>query len=229
MLILNKVEITLPNSISEISEIIIRDNGLGMTLTPCQKKYLTTGYDTRGGNPEASSTEKLRFLMCRKGIGKFAGLGIAKVIVVETISKETGEKTQFTLDINKIKSDDYIGKRIELEDVIYDGPNEAMKAEHGTTITLKSLNIERTPSESVFLRGLSRRFILNQQVDNFAIKVNGHDLPDIEGLENAEFIFPRDYKPEELYTHLILLDEGWGEEVLSDEKKLNGELFLIMK
>lgn len=214
------VEVILPSSISQTSEIIIKDNGLGMTFEACQRKYLTTGYDTRGGNPEAKSLEKHRFLMGRKGIGKFAGFGIAKIIIVETISKATGEKTKFTLDLNKIRSDDYIGKRIELENVIFEEPNEERKSQHGTTIILKSLNIERTPSESVFLRGLSRRFLINQQADNFAITVNGIDLPDIEGLENAEFVFPRDYKPTELYPSLTLLEEGWGEEVLSDGKKI---------
>jgi hypothetical protein len=214
------VEIMLPTSITETSEIIIKDNGLGMTFEACQKKYLTTGYDARGGNPEAKSSEKHRFLMGRKGIGKFAGFGIAKIIKIETISKETGEKTIFSLDLNKIRSEKYIGKRIELEDVIFEEPDPDKKSEHGTTITLKSLNIDRAPSISVFLRGLSKRFLINQQADNFLIKVNDVDLPDKEGLENAELVFPRDYKENEKYPSLNLIEDGWGEETLSDGNKI---------
>lgn len=214
------IKITLPLNIDLTSEIVIKDDGNGMTLEACQKRYLTTGYDTRGGNPEAKSPEKKRFLMGRKGIGKFAGFGIAKVINVETISRQTGEKTSFTLDIDKIRSDEYIGQRIALKNVIYEKPNEARKANHGTIITLKSLNLDKTPSQSVFLRGLSRRFILNQQVDNFSIEVNGTPLPDNEGLANAELVFPRDYKENEIYPTLTLLEDGWGEETLSDGNKI---------
>ena len=52
--------------------------------------------------PERSQSKNRRILG-RKGIGKFAGFGIARVIQVETVSAQNGEKTVFEMDIDKIR------------------------------------------------------------------------------------------------------------------------------
>lgn len=96
-----EVKITLPTH--DDFSITIQDNGIGMTLEECQNKFLTVGYDKRKNNAKTLSRDLKRPLMGRKGIGKFAGFGIASVITVTTISKDTGEKTSFVLDIDKIR------------------------------------------------------------------------------------------------------------------------------
>ncbi len=134
-----EVNITLPTH--ENRTIVIKDNGIGMTFEECQKKFLTVGFDKRKDNPVAKSKLFNRDLMGRKGIGKFAGFGIAEIIEICTTSQETGEKTSFTLDINKIRSsDDYVKTESMAIDVTFrTGPSELEKENHGTTVTLKSL------------------------------------------------------------------------------------------
>ncbi len=213
------VSISLPMAINSESTITIKDDGNGMTLEDCQKRYLTTGYDTRRGNPNAKSKGG-RFLMGRKGIGKFAGFGIAKKISVVTVSRETGEKTSFTMNLDKIRSDEYVDKPIVLDDCLYFEPNAEEIPNAGTTIILESLNISRTPSESVFLRGMARRFLINQNIDTFFVTVNEKMAPEDEGITLAEFVFPRDYLADERHISLRLLDHGWGEEELTDGNRV---------
>ena len=102
------VEITLPTSAGPASEIVVEDDGCGMTFEECQEKYLNIGYDRRNGNPKATTPGK-RQVMGRKGIGKLAGFGIARKVVVETVSKETGESTRFELDMNRLGKGEYVG------------------------------------------------------------------------------------------------------------------------
>lgn len=219
-----EVRVSLPESLSTDAVFVIKDNGNGMTFEDCQGRYLKAGYDTRGGNPIAKSPGKKRPLLGRKGIGKFAGFGIAKIITIKTVSGFTGEKTLFKLNIDKIRSDEYIGKRIELEDVQYFGPDEKRMAEHGTTIILSSLNLSRRPSLEGFARSMSRRFLLTQRVDNFSIFLNNNPIPESEVLENIEFVFPRDYHIDERPDGLALVagvsGNDFGLEKLSNGREI---------
>lgn len=133
------------------------------------KKFLTVGFDKRKDNPNAKSKLFKRDLMGRKGIGKFAGFGISEVIEICTISKETGEKTNFTLDLNKIRSsDDYVKTESMAIDVTtHTAPSESEKENHGTIITLKSLKISRLLSEGSFGTSMARRFAINSGGDDF--------------------------------------------------------------
>jgi hypothetical protein len=90
------VKITLPATLSGGGEkMVIEDDGHGMTFDECQKRYLNVGYNRRQESEADRSRDKKRIVLGRKGIGKFAGFGIAQVIVVDTVAKATGEKTVF--------------------------------------------------------------------------------------------------------------------------------------
>jgi HSP90 family molecular chaperone len=138
-----KIEITLPDSISPAAVIVIHDNGKGMTFEECQNRFLNIGYDRREGEPVGVSEEKNRPVLGRKGIGKFAGFGIAEVIRVETISKKNGERTVFELNLSTLRGDSYIEGSTDIAVIESSGPSEEMRALCGTTITLKSLALRR--------------------------------------------------------------------------------------
>src|SRR5579884_2051994 len=87
------VLISLPDHMTDDAQITVVDDGNGMTFDECENRYLNVGYPRRGSAPVAQSSEKSRPILGRKGIGKFAGFGIAQVIRVETVSRENGEKT----------------------------------------------------------------------------------------------------------------------------------------
>src|SRR5947207_52665 len=78
-----KVEITIPSGpLTASSEIIITDEGLGMTDEEIRKAYLIVGRDRRAATGK-ETTPSGRPLMGRKGIGKFSAFGIAGEIEIE--------------------------------------------------------------------------------------------------------------------------------------------------
>jgi hypothetical protein len=222
-----KVEVTLPtDTITETSEIIIQDDGNGMTLDECQNRFLNIGYNRRDYESKTLSRIKRRPLMGRKGIGKFAGFGIAKEITVETISETTGEKTKFTLKLDEIrKGDTYVHtEQLALDVEEYLGKDLSRKTQHGTKITLKKLNTLRRPSIAVFNRGMARRFVINNRLDAFNVLINGEELPEAYELTNVDFAFPRDYTSEQKYVGLSIDSEGWGIEKLSNEREVKWKI-----
>ena len=203
------VEITLNND-----SIILKDRGIGMTYRQCQKFFLTVGRDRRKETGEEVTEEKKRPILGRKGIGKFSGFGIAKVIEVKTISKKSGELTSFRMDIEKILEYDASEKEEKPIKVMdYKDPSDTHKVDHGTTVSLigvdgKSIDIGK------FKKDLSRRFLLSQSYGNFKITVNAKDLPESFS-DEMEFVFPRDFTNEEKgkIPNLQKIDDnGWAVE-----------------
>ena len=217
------VSISLPDNIDEKAVLTITDSGVGMTFNDCENKYLNVGWNRRGDNAKELSPEKGRPILGRKGIGKLAGFGIARIIRVETVSKYTGEKTVFELDIEKLRGNEYYVEGGELL-AEYLEPSEERKKDHGTKIMLKSLILGRNISKTQFPRSMARRFLLYQRADDFKISVDDVPIPNDEDYSKIEFIFPRDYndkKPEGLK-----IDGEWGEEILSDGKTIRWRVFL---
>lgn len=212
------VKIYLPNNLDKHAEIKIFDDGTGMSFEECQYNYLNVGWCRRELKNGDLSKEKQRPILGRKGIGKFAGFGIAETIEIETFSKSTGERTKFSLNINELKTQDYIetnGFSIPVE--IYEKDSDSKT--HGTTITLKNLILSRTPSPKVYLRSMARRFLLHQRVDDFTVFINDKLLPNQLDLEGVEYVFPRDYSDDEKPQGLQI-DQEWGTETLSNGKTI---------
>ena len=213
-----EVKIQLPDELGPDARITIEDDGSGMTFDECQTRYLNVGWNRRGDDPDARSAKKRRPILGRKGIGKFAGFGIAQRIRVTTTSRETGERTVFELDLDALLSQDYIGAEPhEIQVVDYEQPHEDRRNDGGTTIELRDLKLKRTPSRDRFRRSMARRFLLHERQDDFKVFVNGEALPKGEELERAQFVFPRDYREDETPSGLKEVDdEGWGREEISN-------------
>ncbi|HEJ1050083.1 TPA: ATP-binding protein [Morganella morganii] len=213
------INITLPTR--ENYTITIQDNGIGMTLAECQNKFLTVGYDKRQNNAKALSRDLHRPLMGRKGIGKFAGFGIASIIKVTTVSKDTGEKTSFKLDIDKIRdssNNDYINtSQLTIDIIERIEPNEEFKSIHGTTIELSGLKIQRLISADFFATSMARRFSVNTSAAEFHVRVNDKIIPTENFLVQSEMSFPKDYKESEKPDGLLGTDnDGWGTEMIGE-------------
>jgi HSP90 family molecular chaperone len=84
------VAVTLPAQLGGSAEIVVSDNGGGMTFEQCQSHFLKVGRNRRQSDGDKSS--KGRPVLGRKGIGKFAGFGIATRIIVDTTSGESRGK-----------------------------------------------------------------------------------------------------------------------------------------
>lgn len=219
-----KVEIFLPENLNENSEIIVKDNGYGMTFEECQERYLKVGWGRRGDNPNEKSKEN-RPLLGRKGIGKFAGFGIADIIRIETISGETGEKTIFEMDQRTIRGNgDYIIKNDYEFNTEFIGPNEPFKENHGTTIILKGLKLGRIISKEQFPKSMARRFLLHETADNFEIFVDGKEIPKTEDCSKIQFSFPKDFEDKDKPEGIIIDKDGWGTEII-DGKEVRWRIF----
>ena len=213
-----EVRITLPDTLDGSPELIVYDNGRGMTFDECQSFYLNVGRNRRV-DMGAKSVDG-RPVLGRKGIGKFAGFGIADIMRVETISGETGEKTIFELDIRELRSDAYVDLSPQPVTVIERlDPDPARIAEQSTTITLRELKLQTVRNPEPFAKSMARRFLLAAQADDFAVTVNELPLPeDVEPFP-VQFDFPRDYAPEER-PEGMKLDGAWGVEELEEGRTI---------
>lgn len=204
------VRIKLPTGLSGNAEIVIEDSGHGMTFQECQDMYLDIGRNRRtGANGEKS--RQGRPVLGRKGIGKFAGFGIAKTLEVDT-STET-ERTVFMLELDNLRSDQYVST----SDKAIPCSRHEPRSEPGTIVTLKSLALKSTPNPQRFSRSMARRFLINQTADDFRVTVNDSPLPDGNDLMGAEFDFPNDYESDEMPAGLEVRDHI-GYEQLGDHE-----------
>ncbi len=153
-------------------EIVVSDDGHGMTPEEAQKYFLSVGSDRRTRSASvggAKSREKQRAVMGRKGIGKLAPFGICKRIDVRSAG---GEKTDqgylvshFLLDFDKILTDE------EGEVPIDAGADDrTWSPVRGTTVTLSGFLPKRVPDKTTFTRQVARRFALAK--DDFTIHVH---------------------------------------------------------
>lgn len=217
------VTITYPteNITSPDAEIVIKDNGVGMSFEELQDKYLNIGYNRRGANMQ-SFTKKGRRIMGRKGLGKFSGFGIANLIEIESVSQISGERFIFKMDLNEFKACDtgngfdFTTKSWPLE--IYEQPDLTKIEEHGTIIRLRNLTLSQN-IRSDFAQSIARRFVLHSQNDNFNIIINDAPVPSDDTFNLLKYDYPRDYTSEERENLGITVDEeGYAIESIGDHE-----------
>lgn len=204
------VEIELPTAPVKESSLVVRDDGNGMTYEECDARFLEAGYDKREGDASATSKGG-RPLQGRKGIGKFAGFGIAEKITVATTSAETGERTVFVMDLSTIRGSgkQYAGGQIPIECTSYDPPDPARRAEHGTVVTLEGLQLSKRPNRDQFATSMARRFLQIQEAGSFEVKVDGDPIPEDPDAAGVQFTFPGEYAGDETPDGLVV-EDGWA-------------------
>ncbi len=155
---------------SKNNEIIIEDNGFGMSLEDINTKFLEVGYTKR--ESQFTKTPKYkRKVMGRKGIGKLSMFSIANRI--EITSKKDGKLNAFELDVEAIKKSieekekAYHPKKINPENITFDS---------GTKILLKDLKKNIDTTESFLKTRIARRFSVIGKEYNFNVKINNKDI-----------------------------------------------------
>ena len=168
-----KVEITIPETPidEQTSEIIIRDDGIGMSDEEIRKKYLIVGRDRRE-NEQSDETPLpyKRKVMGRKGIGKFSAFGIAKEIDVESI--KNGEVSHFRMNYDQL-----LEKESE-RSIEFPPLDPTGTVSKGTKITLRRITKFKTRSISIdrIRRGLARRFAVIGAQQGFEVVINGSSI-----------------------------------------------------
>lgn len=161
-------------------QIVVDDNGHGMTPDEAQEQFLRVGRDRREIPSGEVSRKKKRPVMGRKGIGKLAPFGICQMIEVRSaggVRTPRGyQVTHFFMDYGKIVTDN------DQPVTLKRGPDDRTYSnKSGTRITLSMFQPKRVPSLEVFLRQLAARFILGNP--QFKISVidtrNGNQLSEV--------------------------------------------------
>ena len=172
-----EVRISLPEKIDSSSEIILEDDGLGMSTEEFQENYLKIGRNRR---IESDTTPKGRKVIGNKGIGKLAGFGIAGFIRVETHQK--GIMTAANLKRENFNNSKDLGSTgFDIETYKIDDTTTS-----GTRIILKELGENLSIPDRTFLK----RYLRNNlpKYKNFKIFVNDAEctFEDVKG-EKHEF------------------------------------------
>ena len=156
------------------NEIIIEDDGCGMTTSDINEHFLKVGYQKR--ESQQKSTKYGRPFMGRKGIGKLSMFSIAKEIdVISAKSNDSGilEISALRMNIDKITEDISSGTGVYHPEEICEGNID----KEGTKIILKKLkkNISSLTPEYIRKR-IARRFGIVGKEYHFSVTVNDHEV-----------------------------------------------------
>lgn len=172
---------------SEKGEIVILDNGSGMTRADINQKYLNVGYQKRVKEP-GRTAEHDRHPMGRKGIGKLSVFSVAKT--VEIYSVKHGQQNALCMNSDDIKAKIEGTEDLDyFPDVIEDlSPIDFTK---GTKIILRDLRKSVKTTEGFLRRRLARRFSIIGAEYKFRVAINGADvtLKDRAYYDKIEFLW----------------------------------------
>lgn len=145
-----KVGVILHENNGRPESIIIMDDGIGLSFSEVNEKFLVIGRNRRDDKPLANPPFK-RYPTGKKGLGKLALFGVAKTITIETV--KNGHMTEFVLDYDDLTSStgQYFPKILN-NDKATDKPN-------GTRLTLTNLKRKSSFDVSNLIDNISRIFI----------------------------------------------------------------------
>jgi hypothetical protein len=168
--------------------IEIQDDGIGMTVSDMNEKYLRVGYRRRDfGGPFGKVTAKGRHVMGRKGLGKLSLFSIASTIEVQSAKEGGTHGMRMTVE--------GIHGSVQRHEAHYTPDPltpESLKIQQGTLIRLEQIKRQRLgPGVNALRKRLARRFSVIHPSQNFEVTIDGtaispHDRGD---LEVAQFLW----------------------------------------
>ena len=167
-----RVNITIPDTpMDQDAEVIISDDGIGMSDKDIRTKYVVTGRDRRDQESSDETPCPLkRKVMGRKGIGKFSSFGIAKEIEIESV--KDGETSRLIMNY-----DDMLAQAA-MRSIEFPAEPPTGTVKNGTRITLRKFtkfNSRKIPIVRL-RRGLARRFSIIGGQNNFEVVINGSPI-----------------------------------------------------
>ena len=219
------VEIPFGEPWAEDSRIIVLDDGHGMTRGEAADQYLVVGRKRR---VEANSdrSREGRPVHGRKGIGKLAAFGTARVLecysVAQPLSAEASQANgvapiAFRLDYDEIRNRP-VGSNYQTEaarDVSPLVSPSGRELAHGTRITLSGLRMKRAIGKARFLDSMSRRFALD--ASDMSIYFNRQPLSRFN--YDVQIRLPRDMTGDRPRSGMQT-DGDWAVEELPDGRRV---------
>ncbi len=210
----------------ENDEIIITDDGHGMSLSDINKKFLTVGYRKRENN-EVITPKHSRPVMGRKGIGKLSLFSIANKISVYSATTE-GDRNGLLLDSSKIKTQ--IDSKSKSPYFPEDLSCEGFHVSNGTKIVLNELKKNISQTSRHLKKRLSRRFSIIGAKNNFLVKIDGKDIKveDRDYFHKIQYLW---YYGEESKEYLTLAKNVEKSEkrdnLINEDSKISGWIGLV--
>ncbi|WP_437011293.1 BbrUII/HgiDII family restriction enzyme [Streptomyces sp. enrichment culture] len=205
-----RVDITIDQ---KSGRVVIQDNGSGMSLQDVNGRFLSVGYRRREQPNGAITPKHHRPVMGRKGIGKLSLFSIARVINVDTVKEETGERNALVMRLADIEQamtrngdDSY---RPEPQ------PTDHIDFAHGTRIILSDLKKSLGNTPGALRKRLARRFSALGASNDFRLFINGTEVT----------IADRDYFHKIQYLWTFGNEEA-GEQTAAQCKKLEHHVHL---
>lgn len=170
-----KVDITIREK-----EIIITDDGKGMSIEEMNDRYLNVGYEKRKEEGDVSQSPYERPYMGRKGIGKLSLFSIANTIKVESV--QSNIKHGCIMAVEKIKKSisedtDYIPDELSEKNLTLDNKiGEVDLKGHGTRITISDLKKGSHQVPRALRKRLARRFSIIGNNYKFSVFLNGDEI-----------------------------------------------------
>lgn len=165
------IELPTHTSIESNDEIVVTDDGHGMSYDECNNRYLSVGRDRRSNQNEWTKEYNgldSRKVQGRKGIGKLAGFGIADLIDVRSIKNR--QIAHFCLDYGELtRSSNFADTEGYAPESLLDDGMDTDDSP-GTTVRLSRLKLSRSINEEQFRTSIARRLLIIDQ--NFTVYVN---------------------------------------------------------
>ena len=187
--------------------ISIQDDGHGMSLDQLRDKFLVAGRRRRLEEGDRSPGD--RVLMGRKGVGKLAGFGVARLIEVVSKVADDDNAHCIHLDFDRIMGLNS-SSDVKVPTFRFDG--DASLGKHGTRVTFSRLVNESVKSrEETVGRSIGDHFFLIKPQD-FAVYLNG--TPVEPAARTLAYAWPvaESLAVHDLVTHSITVPET-GEQV----------------
>lgn len=159
-----------------LKQLIIADNGKGMSIEEIEDKYATIGKKKTPENTNFGLNK--RRSMGKKGIGKLASFSIGEEYVVYSKTESDDQWLEFTLVYSEMIGEDIeYPVDVSYRDKLPDGLNKFDDYDHGFIVVIKNLRRKITTSTiSNTKMQLSRRFYLNSNNAQFTISLNDAEL-----------------------------------------------------
>lgn len=151
---------------TEDNNVLVEDDGKGMSASDINNSFLNIGYDKRDGEEKTTLGRKI---MGRKGIGKLAAFSLTNCVIV--CSVKAGQKSGCIMDFKKI-TNGAEPEALESHQIEFDG-SKLSKAGTGTRIELKEVKKRVALSYRFIVNKLIRTFDVNDEDFTIHIRKNG--------------------------------------------------------
>lgn len=201
----------LTNEHGSPTAIAVADDGSGMGVGDLVDRYLIVGKPKRDSDKPAERTEKGRLPMGRKGIGKLAPFGVARILDLVTV--KNGAVTWLRFDYaamlkeseqhvegNSYKPEEF-ARRYQISDIdlSHAGTHEAVvktflervkEKAQGTLILATALTVKRPITPDTLRESLGRRFTVTLARPDFIVAVNGSPVTEQDAFPEWELRIP---------------------------------------